>query len=137
MDRISYRLGLDTDGTPSLFRSATGGFDNTTLTFNTLPPGNAWQLVARGIEDMQIRYRTNAGWQNAAATIAVPSLDNVVREVEVTMWGSTVGESGLQGQTLAAGNGITAVRGSLTTSIAPRGAQASLLQEPDPLKRWQ
>ena len=137
MDRISYRLGADADGTPSLFRSASGGFNSATGTFNTSPPDPAWQLVARGIEDLQIRYRTAAGWQNSAPLIVLPSLDNVVREVEVTMWARTVGESGLQGQTLAAGNLVTAVRGSLTTSIAPRGAQTSLLQEPDPLKRWQ
>jgi prepilin-type N-terminal cleavage/methylation domain-containing protein len=136
MDRIVYRLALDTDGTPSLFRSGTGGFDG--ATFNTLPPGPAWQVVGRGIEDFQIRYRTAAGWQNAAPTIAQPSLDNVVREVEVTMWARTVGENQLQGQTLAAGNGVTAVRASLTTSIAPRAAQMALTQETANLaNRWQ
>ena len=137
MDRIVYRLALDTDGVPSLFRSATGGFDRVTGTYNTLPPGNAWQVVARGIEDLQIRYRTLAGWQNAAPSIAPPSFDNVIREVEVTMWARTIGENQLQGQTLAAGNGVTAVRGSLTTTVAPRGAQVSLMQDPDPAKRWQ
>lgn len=137
MARIVYRLGLDTDGTPSLFRSDTGGFDGATQTFNTLPPGPAWQMVARGIEDFQVRYRTQAGWQNSAPTIVQPSLDNVVREVEVTMWARTVGENNLQGMSVAAGNGVAAVRGSLVTSISPRAAQTALLQETDPAKRWQ
>lgn len=142
MNRIQYGLGLDVDGTPSLFRSATGGFDNATGTYNTLPPGPAWQLVARGIEDFQIRYRVanaagNPVWQNTAPTIAPPSFDNVVREVEITMWARTVGENQLQGQTQALGNGVTAIRGSLVSSVSPRAAQIALMQETDPNKRWQ
>ncbi len=137
MDRIIYRLGLDVDGTPTLFRSQSGGFDSTTQTFGTLPPGPAWQAVARGVEDMQIRYRTFAGWQDNAPPIVPPSFDNVVREVEVTLWARTVGENQLQGQTLAAGNQVTAIRGSLVTSISPRAAQIALMSEPLPAKRWQ
>ncbi|MEO8500117.1 MAG: prepilin-type N-terminal cleavage/methylation domain-containing protein [Vicinamibacteria bacterium] len=142
MDRIIYRLAPDTDGVPALFRSATGGFDNVAGKYNTLPPGPAWQIVARGIEDFQVRYRVVKpggadDWQTAAPVIAPPSFDNVVREVEVTMWARTVGENRLQGQSVAAGNGVTAVRGSLTSTVAPRGAQVALMQEPDPAKRWQ
>jgi len=139
MDRIRYQLGNDTDGVPSLFRSSSGGFDGATEAFSN-PPGNAWQLVARGIEDMQVRYRTFAGWQNAAPVILPASAtpyDNIVREVEVTLWARTVGENQLQGQTRAVGNGVTAVRGSLVTSIAPRAAQTALMQETDVAKRWQ
>lgn len=136
MDRIRYQLGNDVDGTPSLFRSASGGFDGTTEAFSN-PPGNAWQVVARGIEDMQIRYRTFAGWQNNAPVIVPPSFDNIVREVEVTLWARTVGQNLLQGQTVAAGNQVPAVRGSLVTSISPRAAQIALVGEPDPAKRWQ
>jgi hypothetical protein len=86
---------------------------------------------------MQVRYRTLAGWQDAAQTIVPPSFDNIVREVEITMWARTVGESQLQGQSVAAGNGVTAIRGSLVTSIAPRGAQTALMQEPNAANRWQ
>lgn len=139
LDRIRYQLGNDTDGAPSLFRSASGGFDSTTEAFSN-PPGNAWILVARGIEDMQIRYRTFAGWQNAAPVIvanAASPYDNIVRELEVTLWARTLGESRLQGETRAAGNGQTGVRGSLVTTIAPRAAQMSLMQETTVAKRWQ
>jgi|CXWL01.1.fsa_nt_gi prepilin-type N-terminal cleavage/methylation domain-containing protein len=142
MNRIRYGLGLDVDGTPSLFRSSTGGYDNVSGAYNTLPPGDAWQLVARGIEDLQIRYRVvdaagNPVWQDNAPTIVPPSFDNVVREVEITMWARTVGENLLQGQSQALGNGVTAVRGSLVSSVAPRAAQIALMQELDPAKRWQ
>ena len=141
INQVRYQLGNDIDGTPSLFRSDSGGFDAATGAFAN-PPGPAWQLVARGIEDLQIRYRVsdavgNPVWQNAAPTIVAPSFDNVVREVEITMWARTVGESRLQGETLAAGNQVTAVRGSLVSSVSPRAAQTALMQELDPNKRWQ
>jgi prepilin-type N-terminal cleavage/methylation domain-containing protein len=139
MDRIRYQLGNDVDGTPSLFRSASGGFDQGTEAFAN-PPGNSWQLVARGIEDMQIRYRTFAGWQDAAPQIqpqGAQPLDNVVREVEITLWARTVGRTRLQGESVAPGNQVTAVRGSLVTTVSPRAAQVALMQETDPTKRWQ
>lgn len=139
MDRIRYQLANDTDGVPSLFRSASGGFDAATEAFSN-PPGNAWQLVARGIEDMQVRYRTLGGWVNSAPTIvpnAATPYDNIVREVEVTLWARTVGENNLPGQSRAAGNGVTAVRGSLVTSVSPRAAQAALMLDPNPASRWQ
>lgn len=135
-NHVRYQLGNDVDGTPSLFRSDSGGFDGATGAFSN-PPGTAWQLVARGIEDLQIRYRTFNGWLDDAPTIAPPSFDNVVREVEITLWARTVGENLLQGQTQALGNGVTAVRGSLVSSVAPRAAQIALMQELDPAKRWQ
>jgi prepilin-type N-terminal cleavage/methylation domain-containing protein len=139
LDVVRYQLGNDTDGAPALFRSTTGGFDPAAETFAN-PPGNAWQVVARGIEDLQIRYRTFAGWQDNApiiiANVAAP-YDNIVREVEVTLWARTLGENQLQGQTKAVGNGVTAVRGSMVTSIAPRAAQTALMQETDVAKRWQ
>lgn len=139
MDMIFYQIANDTDGTPSLFRSSNGGMDQTTEAF-TNPPSTAWQLIARGIEDMQIRYRTQAGWLDSAPTIvpdAASPYDNVVREVEVTLWSRTVGVTGLKGETTAAGNGVTAVRGSMLARIAPRSAQDALQFETDPTKRWQ
>lgn len=141
MNQVRYQLGNDVDGVPSLFRSDSGGFNAAAGAFSN-PPGPAWQLVARGIEDLQVRYRVsdaagNPVWQNNAPAIVAPSFDNVVREVEITMWARTVGENQLQGQTLAAGNQVTAVRGSLVSSVSPRAAQVALMQELDPNKRWQ
>lgn len=139
MDRIRYQVAIDTDGIPSLFRSTNAGFDQTTENF-TAPPSSAWQQLARGIEDMQIRYRVQAGWVDSAPTIlplSASPYDNVVREVEITLWARTLNVARLQGETTAAGNGVTAVRAFLTTSIAPRAAQDALQNETDPAKRWQ
>ena len=142
LDRIRYQIALDpVDLVPSLYRSATGGFNPATAGF--LPPPNplAWQLVARGIEDLQVRYRTFGGWQgsapmiNPAAAVGV-RFDNIVREVEVTLWARTVGEGKLVGETTAA-NGAVAVRGSAVTSMAPRAAQIALMNETVLAKRWQ
>ena len=139
MDRIAYRIDNDADGVPSLFRSQNGGIDQTTETY-AAPPSEAWQLIARGIEDMQVRYRVFSGWQNSAPTILPldpAPYDNVVREVEITLWARTLGVAGLQGQTVAVGNGATGVRGSLTTTVAPRSAQDALQFETNAAKRWQ
>lgn len=139
MDRIRYQVAIDTDGVPSLFRSTNAGFDQTTEAF-TAPPSAAWQQLARGIEDMQIRYRVQAGWVDSAPTIlpiSASPYDNVVREVEITLWARTLNVARLQGETTAAGNGVTAVRANLTTTVAPRAAQDALQSETDPAKRWQ
>jgi hypothetical protein len=101
-------------------------------------------MLARGIEDMQVRYQIYQGgglvWVDNAPTVnptAAQPFDNVVRQVEVTLWARTVGINKLAGQTRAAGNGVTAVRGSLTTTISPRAAQEALQGESNPAKRWQ
>ena len=49
---------------PSLWRSSTGRFDGSGNVVAN-PPGGNWQLVARGIEDLQIRYRNGAGLERA------------------------------------------------------------------------
>ena len=130
---IRYQIGTDTDGTVGLFRSATGGMDTTTeLTTN--PPGAAWQLVASGIEDLQVEYRTtNSGatWLNAPPLLAESTPGNIVLEVRLTLWGRalTPANTRLVGETRSRGadaTGVTAVRGSLVSIVAPRAAQEAL-----------
>jgi len=139
MDRIRYQIANDTDGVPSLFRSQNGGFDVTTEAYAP-PPSSSWQNIARGIEDMQVRYRTFAGWLDSVPVILPLSpspYDNVVRDVEITLWARVVGGGRLQGQTIATGNGVAAVRGQLVTTVSPRAAQLALQNETDATKRWQ
>lgn len=50
-EMISYMVRFDTSNVPNLYRRSTGGL--TTDFFG----GGGWQLVAKGIEDMQIQYR--------------------------------------------------------------------------------
>ena len=151
---VRYQIGFDADGTVALFRSASGGINNTVAPpVATAPPGPQWQLVARGVEDLQVEYmslnsQAGPGWINTP----VPVLDNargsqsttnpgdfgnVVIGVRVTLWARAIGANPqlagnlgdhLQGETRAAGNQVLAVRGSLISAMAPRAAQASLLQ---------
>ena len=57
---MHYRSSWTRDGTPNLWRSAYGGYD--------VSGQSTWQLVARGIEDLQVQYRNRVGWQNAPGT---------------------------------------------------------------------
>jgi len=113
---------------PSLWRSSTGRFDATGNVVAN-PPGGNWQLVARGIEDLQIRYRSGAGWSDvpgdvscagACASPTLTDLNTIVREVQITVW-SRAAAANVAGQTTAAA-GPRALRGQLTTTVSPRAA---------------
>lgn len=115
---------------PCLWRSASGQFDSAGTVVAT-PPGGNWQMVARGIEDLQIRYWTGVsgsfvdapGVVACTAPCAVPTLaelNTIVREVQVTLFSRALAPN-LAGQTLAPG-APNAVRGQLTTTVSPRAA---------------
>ncbi|MBN2371080.1 MAG: prepilin-type N-terminal cleavage/methylation domain-containing protein [Vicinamibacteria bacterium] len=59
---IRYQIAPDpTDqNVPCLWKSTTAGLDSG-FVFSS-PPGPAWELVARGIEDMQVQYINGVGW---------------------------------------------------------------------------
>ena len=140
---IRYQIGTDTDGVIGLFRSTTGGFDASGGNpVPTNPPGAAWQLVARGIEDLQVEYQStnSAGaWLNAPVLITdsiVAGPGDIVLGVRVTLWSRVVGDraqpagnpgDGLTGESRAPGNQVMAVRGSMTSTMAPRAAQDALV----------
>lgn len=138
MDMMRWEIAADVDGTPALYRSASGGFSSTTETFTgASSTSDAWQQIARGIEDMQIQYRVQGnscgapatGWVDGAPLI-VPNntatdYECIIREVRVTLWARALGVTNVTGETTAA-NGVTAVRGSLTTTITPRAALMAL-----------
>jgi hypothetical protein len=122
---IRYRISVDAERTPNLERSEVGG--------RPLPDGSSsWQVVARGIEDLQVEYETGASWASIPGVIscgpncAAPTpadLGTLVRRVRVRLSARAL-EAALPGQTTSAvGN---AVRGQLATDIAPRAAHATL-----------
>lgn len=131
---VRYELANDTSSpgaaVPSLFRSATGGLNPlAAASAPVLPtaPGAAvagWQMVARGIEDFQVRYRS----VGAAGLVTVPPVEPViggtcnlqVQEVEITIWARALGAN-LQGQR-SDGGVAPAVRGALTSLTTPRVA---------------
>ncbi len=114
--------------TPALWRSPMGTTLGGVLA-NNQPPNAPWQLVARGIEDLQVRYLTGAGWADNAGAVALTNYNTIVREVQVTLSARSTAQN-LQGQSTSAltGAGKNAVRGQLMTTISPRGALLALQQ---------
>jgi len=126
---VRYRIapsGDPQDNSPGLWRSATGvyGTDGSVKpepgdpSF-TLGGGSPWQLVARGIEDLQVEYLSGTGWSNAPPLVVNTDYDTLVRRVRVTL-SARVTAANLQGELAAGGAGPNAVRGQLVSEVAPR-----------------
>jgi hypothetical protein len=129
---VRYRIGpgLDTadPALPALWRSDTGRYD---ATGGVVPePGEGgfpganspWELVARGIEDLQIEYRDGTGvWQNQPPLVTANAWNTLVREVRITL-SARASAANLAGQTTGGGGAPPAVRGQLSTTVTPRAA---------------
>ncbi len=113
---------------PALWRSTSGRFasDGSAVPdpFATGFPGTGspWQIVARGIEDLQIEYMAGDGlWHNRPPLSVTGDWTTLVRRVRITLSARATAQN-LQGETVAAGAGPDAVRGQLVTEVAPRAA---------------
>jgi len=145
--------------TPVLWRSTSGRFGAGVAVPDPGEPGfpganSPWQIVARGIEDLQVEYMDGTGAWSNSPTIAVqctapggappgdptnggctqfpPAGGNpytpVIRQVRVTLSARSSAPL-LAGQTIAGGagpNNPNAVRGQLVSVITPRAAAAVL-----------
>ena len=132
---VRYRVGpsLDpADPVPGLWRTESGRYntDGTLATepgtagFN--PTGSPWQLVARGIEDLQIEYLDGTGvWQNQPPLSVQNDWTTIVRRVRITL-SARVGMANLGGESTAGGGAPNAVRGQLSAVVAPRTAMTDL-----------
>ena len=148
LQMIRYEIAMDPPGSttagggvPALYRSATGGRNLPNSTY--LPPNSVanvsagrWQVLARGIEDMQVQYRDGTGvWSDVPNLVTCASPCNAptaatynlaTREVRVTITARAEGNN-LQGQTTGAGSGMgsrqNAVRGNVTTVTAVKALQ--------------
>jgi len=149
---IRYEVANDSEGVPGLYRSNTGGMDPGISGYVAAPdPAGHWQLVARGIEDLQVDYRNGTnrngnGWDTTpglltclnCASPTVADYNTLIREVRVSLSARSTARN-LEGQTTsAAGN---AVRGQLTSSSSPRAALFYLGQAiekivPTPAPLW-
>jgi len=90
MSQIRYEIANDTDGVPSLFRSEVGGKAADGSGNRIAPPGGTWQLVARGIEDMQVVYITqnlagNLTPKNTPLAVAKDDYTTIVKQVRITL----------------------------------------------------
>lgn len=126
VDIIRYEVA-NVGGVPNLYRSARGGI-NTDGDY-VAPPDVAggWQLVARGVEDLQVRYQVGADTDPLvwADIPGVPiDIDTAVRRVEVTLSARSM-VANLPGQMPNANLG-SAVRGQLVTVVSPRAALLNL-----------
>ncbi len=127
---VRYQIAPDPNDptTPALWRSPTGTALDGALV-NNQPPNAPWQFVARGIEDLQVRYLTGAGWNDTPGAVTQPTYGTIVREVQITLSGRSTAPN-LQGETTSAlvGTGKDAVRGQLVSVISPRAAQLAVHQ---------
>jgi type II secretory pathway pseudopilin PulG len=119
---VRYQIAPDPDDpqTPSLWRSPMGRVGAAPQ-----PPNFPWQVVAKGIEDLQVRYLTGAGWADSAGVVTAGVYGTIVREVQITLSARSMAPH-LAGQmTSAVGS---AVRGQLVSVVSPRAAQLALQQ---------
>ncbi len=134
---VRYRIAPSTDpndDAPTLWRSESGRYaaDGSV----TAEPheaaftlaGSPWELVARGIEDLQIEYQAATGappvagaWDNQPPAVTSGDYNSLVRRVRITLSARATAPN-LQGATTAAGVAVDAVRGQLSAVITPRAA---------------
>jgi len=85
-------------------------------------PGSPWELVARGHRGPA--DRVPAGdllWHNQPPLSTTNDWNSLVRQVRITL-SARASAANLQGQTTAGGGAPDAVRGQLSTTVAPRAA---------------
>jgi prepilin-type N-terminal cleavage/methylation domain-containing protein len=128
---VRYRVGPSNDPNdpgPALWRSETGRYSATGAV--EIEPGEGgfpgpsspWELVARGIEDLQVEYMPgDLLWHNQPPVSTTNDWTSIVRQVRITL-SARAAAANLQGQTTAGGGAPNAVRGQLSTTITPRAA---------------
>jgi prepilin-type N-terminal cleavage/methylation domain-containing protein len=140
LDIVRYRVFDDADGVPSLWRSTTAGRSGALYENETDPPSDEWQLVARGIEDFQVRYGSvdGAGLEveddEPPVVAALNDYNPIVRRVRVMLQARATAAN-LAGSTVDP-IGPDAPRGQLTTIVSPRNALLALQYSPNALNQW-
>jgi prepilin-type N-terminal cleavage/methylation domain-containing protein len=157
--QIAYVPGVGNGApVPNLYRSASGGYDAAGGVVD--PPnglGTVWQLVASGIEDLQVVYEMADGTPaDVPVTIRLPGTANpdpayldIVRSVRVTLSSRVVVmnpadvEASYSPENIAAMNALSPNsarlrRGSLTATFTPRAALGALSRGDivPPAVRW-
>ena len=135
---VRYEIRVDTDGVPNLWRSPLGNIA-------ALGGGNAcgggggvndgWQLVAKGIEDLQVRYTMAGGTEaDIPATVVDGDYNTLVKEVRVSLTARSEAAN-LAGAKAGTNPGGLKVRGSMVSVSTPRAALFALSKAATPLWR--
>ena len=134
---IRYQIAVDPsdpEGLPALWRSVTGGRTAADGFGAVTAPGADpnWQLLARGVEDLQVRYMSGAivgagagTWADLPSAVAFNVPTSVTRRVQVTLSAraATLGRGGLRrgtGAALAPTAAQDIKRGTVSTIVTPR-----------------
>jgi prepilin-type N-terminal cleavage/methylation domain-containing protein len=152
VDVVRYEVAPDPEdgNVPALWRSQTGAY--TAAGAGPFAPGSSrpnWEVVARGIEDFQVRYLTggSGGFVSDPGTpfctapcnpVQPADLNLIVKQVEVRLSARAITGGPIQGGTTAAAgsNAGTAIRGQLVAVITPRAALTALGINPTATNRW-
>jgi prepilin-type N-terminal cleavage/methylation domain-containing protein len=102
-----------------------------------VPPGPTWQLVARGINDLQVTYVDGDGLRDVPQVFAAAAdWNRIVRQVNVTL-SSRVAQAMIAGFTGTDMTDPTQIRlGQLVSQIAPRAGLIALQNAPADPFRW-
>ena len=122
---IRYRINIDADGVPNLERSAFGGQID-------LNGNSTWQIIARGVEDLQVEYENAAGWQDDAGHDRLrrelhrrhgrPTYDTLIRRVRDPALGAGHGDGRARRGDDERALGATPSGASSRREVAPRPA---------------
>lgn len=133
---VRYEIRVDADGTPNLWRSPAGNAvimaGGNACGSGGNPMDDPWQLVAKGIEDLQVRYTMADGTvADTPATVEDGNYGTLVKEVRVTLTARSEAPN-----LLGSRNGSNAadpkLRGSMTSTATPRAALFVLSKAPTP-----
>ena len=135
---VRYEIRVDADGVPNLWRSpvgdiaALGGADACGAGEGV---NDGWQLVAKGIEDLQVRYTMAGGTEaDTPAEVIENNYNTLVKEVRVTLIARS-DASNLAGGTTGTNTADKKVRGSMVSVGTPRAALFALSKAATPLWR--
>jgi prepilin-type N-terminal cleavage/methylation domain-containing protein len=128
MQLVRYEIAPDpADVTiPCLWRSQIGRASTDGTATGIAPPGGGWQMVARGIDDLQVQYMNGAApgiWSDAPGAVVDLDFNSIVQQVRVTL-SARAFAIGLGGGAAPASGPAT--RGQLTSVTAPRSALNAL-----------
>lgn len=132
---VHYRIRPDpVDQIPSLWRQSTASL------------GTGYQIVARGIDDLQVQYiQAAAACTEVAPCDGAPAISQaaaplaadygtLITQVRVTLSARSTLRGALQGQTTIAG--VSALRGQITSTGSPRAALFALTQQATGTPQW-